>query len=160
MPRQSREAARLTTYMDSLTLDQQADASNRPPVCVYTQYFYGSARPSPVSNSLSPEIVPNTHAYRFGCIFCLWPPDTRESQSRVPLGLSKSPELHNPDKNWKTKLTSRRCPARQNREFWSRIFKNRRVRPEFPRRCDCPRLSISLGFCIATVHRSRTFSTQ
>ncbi len=37
----------------------------------------------PVSNSLSCDVSTNPRANRLGCFFCLWHPDSRESQSRA-----------------------------------------------------------------------------
>ena len=143
-----------------LRLYQQADASKRRPVCVSTQYFQGFALPSPVSNSPLGDVSTNPGANRLGCFICLWHPDSRESQSRASRRLKKSLELHNPDENWKTKLTLWLCPARQKREFWSPIFITGRSRPLALGRREFPRPMISLSFCIATVHGGRFFSTS
>jgi len=113
----------------TLRLYQQADASKRRPVCVFTQYFHGFARSSLVSNSLLGNVSTNPGAKPLWCFFCLWQPDSRESPSRATLGLYKSLELHNPDENWKTKLTLWLCPARQKRDFLSPIFITGRSRP-------------------------------
>ena len=67
----------------TLRLYQQADASKRRPVCIYTRYFPGFARSFQVSNSLRRDVSTNPGAKRLGCFFCLWHPDSRESQSRA-----------------------------------------------------------------------------
>ena len=74
-------------------------------------------------------------------------------------GLKKSLELHNPDENWKTKMTSRLCPARQKREFWSLFFITGRSRPETLGRLDFPRPTILLVFLASTMRESRFVST-
>jgi hypothetical protein len=53
----------------------------------------------------------------------------------------------------------RLCPARQKREFWSLFFITGRSRPQTLGRFDFPSPTISLVFCIATVHGGRFFST-
>ena len=144
----------------TLVLYQQADASKRRPVCVSTQYFPGFARLGPVSNSLRRDVSTNPGANRLGCFFCLWQADSPKSQSLVTLGLWKSLELHNPDENWKTKMTSRLYPARQKREFWSLFSITGRSCPLTLGRFEFPSPKISLVFRIAKVRKSRFFSTS
>jgi hypothetical protein len=76
-----------------------------------------------------------------------------------PWGLLKSLELHNPDENWKTKMTSRLCPARQKREFWSLFFITDRSRSQTLGRFNFPKQMISLGFRVVAVRESPSFST-
>jgi hypothetical protein len=61
-------------------------------------------------------------------------------------GILKRLELHNPDEIWKTKMTSRLCPARQNREFLSLFFITDRSRPQTLGRLDFLQANDFIGF--------------